>query len=971
MNPSHSPRRLGRARRPSTTRPILEILEDRTVPSVTNVLVNSTLADTTSQDTQSEPAVVLGSGSLPASAAGIVAQYFHNVVALYGPGQSPGGYWPSQVRHAYGFDQLSLDGTGQTIAIVDAYDDPNLSRDLAAFDSQFNLPAPPSFHQVSQTGGPSSGVPTDFTGGWEVEEALDVEWAHAIAPKANILLVEANSDSLSDLLTAVAYAASQPNVVAVSMSWGGNEFSGQSSFDSYFTTPAGHKGITFVAASGDNGTPAGWPASSPNVLAVGGTSLSLNASDNRVSESGWTDSGGGYSAVYGTPSYQQTYAQSSYVQNTLNNTVLLAGSRGNPDVSYAADPSPGFAVYDSFPYFGTSYTWFSVGGTSAGSPQWAALIALADQQRGASGSLDGPSQTLPDLYKLAASSTTYTRDFYDVTSGYNGFSAQAGYDLVTGLGSPQANNLIPDLAGNAASSVYFTVSAPSSVTAGSPFNLTVTAHNPDGTIDASYTGTVQFTSTDGQAVPPANYTFTTTATAAAGTTPDNGVHIFSVTLKTAGSQTVTATDTASSSITGNTSVTVNPALAASLAFGQQPTTTLAGATITPAVTVKVLDAYGNLVTSDNTDSVSLAITGGTGTAGATLSGGGPATVSGGVARFGSLSIDKAGTGYTLTASSGTLTGATSASFNILSTKTIEDFESGNLSRYTVVGATTPTAAVSTVAAHDGTFGLKDTNGNDWIFRNDAAAQVKEGDSISVWVQLNSFTDGRAYFGFGASASGTLSVVLAPNTGQFLIQNNSGFGFSNIGAANQPAGGYQANHWYRLEVDWSTSGSITGKLFDSDGKTLLDTVTATTPSGGPTSGGIAFRAFGHNKYWDTVTDTPGVNTTSPHSIMGTPAVNNPAADQADGGNDEFAAALNTPGQASAVLPRPAGVPAQGAAASPLPLVQAALVAGGPAPVLTPLPSVPSGVPAVPPTAGPVLTVQAFLPSVNRLGSGGGG
>jgi subtilisin-like proprotein convertase family protein len=550
-----------RPRRPALSSR-LELLEDRTLPSASNLT-------------------------------GIVAQTFHNIVAEYGPGQSPGGYWPSQIRQAYGFNQLSLDGTGQTIAIVDAYSDPNLSSDLAAFDSQFSLSAPPSFLQVSQTGGPSSSVPTDSTGGWEVEEALDVEWAHAIAPKANILLVEANSANLSDLLSAVSYAASQTNVVAVSMSWGGNEFSGQSNFDSYFTTPAGHKGITFVAASGDNGAPAGWPASSPNVLAVGGTSLSLSASDTRVSEPGWSGSGGGYSAVYSTPSYQQTYAQSAYVQNTLNNSVLLAGSRGNPDVSYNANPSPGFAVYDSFPYYGNSYTWFSVGGTSAGSPQWAALIALADQQRGALGSLDGRSQTLPDLYKLAASSTTYTRDFFDVTSGSNGYSAQPGYDLVTGLGSPQANNLIPDLAGNAASSVYFTVSAPASATAGAPFSVTVTAHNPDGTVDTGYAGTVQFTSSDAQAVLPPNTSF-------AG---DNGVLTIGglpnafIDLKTAGTQTITVTDTSSASITGTASVSVTAAQASTLTLAGFPSPVYAGTPGTFTVTAR--DAYGNIATGDN------------------------------------------------------------------------------------------------------------------------------------------------------------------------------------------------------------------------------------------------------------------------------------------------------------------------------------------------------------------------------------
>jgi hypothetical protein len=895
------------------------------------------------------------------SPADLVAQTFHTVNHLFSPGQSPPGLWPSQVRHAYGFDKLSLDGTGQTIAIVDAYSDSHIASDLTAFDNQFGIAAPPSLRQVSQTGGSSSTVRSDPTGGWEVETALDVEWAHAIAPKANLLLVDASSASLSNLLAAVSYAASQPGVVAVSMSWGSNEFSGQQNLDSYFTTPAGHQGVTFVAASGDNGTPAGWPASSPNVLAVGGTSLALDGSDNRTSEPAWSSSGGGYSAVYNTPSYQQTYAQSSYVQNTLNNQVLLAGSRGIPDVSYAADPSPGFAVYDSFPYFGTSYQWFSVGGTSAGAPQWAALIALADQQRGAAGSLDGPSQVLPQLYTLAASSTSYPRDFYDVTTGSNGFSAQAGYDLATGLGSPQANNLVPDLAGNTTASSSLIVSAASTSTAGSSFGVTVTAHNPDGTVNTNYTGTVHFTTTDGQAVAglPADYTFTT----GTGSSFDNGSHTFTVTLYTAGNQTVTATDTGNSTIINSTTVAVSPATATKLVFGQQPTTTLVGATITPAVTVQALDAYGNLVTTDNTDTVSLAI--GTNPAGGTLSGTTTATLSGGVATFSNLSINQAGTGYTLVASSATLADPTSASFNIVNTTTIEGFESGNLGLYNVVGGSL-TGSVTTSAAHDGSFGLRQSNGNDWIYRNDAASQVSEGNTISVWVNLASAADGRAYFGFDSSSVGTLSVVLAPNTGEFLIQSNFGYGFTNIGAAAAPAGGYQANTWYRLEVAWGTDGSITGRLFGSDGTTLLDTVTATTPAGAPTSGGIAFRAIGHDKFFDTVTQTPGATAAVGGRMEG------PVLGTGNGADDQAIAVVSQAIATVASSSRGTSTQqAQATTTSALQLTETGIVLARATTGLTSLPGASVSV-ATPTTAvAPVTPVLTAPAPVSRVEIGGGG
>src|SRR5205085_7113414 len=135
-------------------------------------------------------------------------------------------------------------------------------------------------------------------------------------------------------------------------------------------------------------------------------------------------------------------------------------------------------------------------------------------------------------------------------------------------------------------------------------------------------------------------------------------------------------------------------------------------------------------------------------------------------------------------------------------------------------------------------------------RSDAAAQVKAGDTVSVWVRFDGTANGRAYFGFGASSAGTLSLVAAPNTGQLILQSNVGYGYTNLAAVGQ---GWLANHWYRLEVDWGTSGTIVGKLFDSNGTTLLNSVTAATTA--ITSGGIAFRSIGsYDKYFDTVTAT---------------------------------------------------------------------------------------------------------------------
>ena len=364
---------------------------------------------------------------------------------------SPTGYTPAQIRQAYGFNNITFnngtvagDGSGTTIAIVDAYDDPNIASDLHQFDSAFGL-SDPVFTKVNESGGTS--LPKADSG-WASEISLDVEWAHAIAQKAKILLVEAASSSLSDLLTAVNYARSVSGVVAVSMSWGGSDFSGESNYDSYFTTPSGHSGVTFLASSGDSGAPVGFPAISSNVVSVGGTTLNINSSGNYVSETGWSDSGGGISAYEKQPAYQKGVVTQSTTYRT------------NPDVSYDADPNTGFAVYDSYQ---TSAPWGQWGGTSDAAPQWAGLIAIADQgcMLAGEGTLDGATQTLPLLYSLPSS------DFHDVTSGTSTgsprYSAATGYDLVTGRGSPYANLVVSGLVGSGttttpAAATHFSVS---------------------------------------------------------------------------------------------------------------------------------------------------------------------------------------------------------------------------------------------------------------------------------------------------------------------------------------------------------------------------------------------------------------------------------------------------------------------------------------------------------------------------------
>jgi subtilase family serine protease len=339
-------------------------------------------------------------------------------------------FTPAMIRHAYGFDQISFtahgttvagDGSGQTIAIVDAYDDPKIASDLSTFDRTFGLPDP-VFTKATPQGTPAADH------GWASEIALDVEWSHAIAPGAKILLVEAASSSVSDLLVAVDYARKYPGVSAVSMSFGGGEWSGERTYDSFFTTPAGHGGVTFVASSGDNGAAWGpeWPSTSPNVLAVGGTSLNTASNGTYVGETAWNGSGGGNSAFESRPAYQTGFQTST--------------RRSTPDVAYNADPSTGVYTYDSF-----NGAWFQVGGTSAGAPQWAALVAIANQGRALAGksALDGPSQTMYALYKMTQPS--YAADYHDIVAGSNGYSAHTGYDLVTGLGSPKASAVVNQL----------------------------------------------------------------------------------------------------------------------------------------------------------------------------------------------------------------------------------------------------------------------------------------------------------------------------------------------------------------------------------------------------------------------------------------------------------------------------------------------------------------------------------------------
>ncbi len=333
----------------------------------------------------------------------------------------------SQVRGAYGFDKVlnsGITGAGQTIAIVETYHDPYLQNDLNLFDARYSLPAMTLGANLSQVGTGGGAVPS-VNASTGAETALDVEWAHAIAPGANILVVE----TAGGLAAAAAYAATVPGVSVVSLSYGQAEYSTEKNYDKDYTTPAGHAGVTFVASSGDSSA-VSYVATSPNVLAVGGTSLTMGATANSYgSEVAWNHSGGGVSTYEAEPDYQKL--------------VGIYGGKVTPDVAYAGG---GDSVFQTYIKGVLSYSW----GTSAGAPQWAALIALADEKRATNGLAPLASeQTLDMLYALYRS-PYYNDAFHDVTSGTNGDgeSATTGFDPVTGLGTPQADFLVDYLGGS-------------------------------------------------------------------------------------------------------------------------------------------------------------------------------------------------------------------------------------------------------------------------------------------------------------------------------------------------------------------------------------------------------------------------------------------------------------------------------------------------------------------------------------------
>jgi len=332
-----------------------------------------------------------------------------------GPG---GGYSVQQIRHAYSFDMYGGNGAGQVITIIDAYGNPNIQYDLEQFCIKFGIN--PTAVKISYP----QGQPINSDSGWADETSLDVEWAHAMAPGAQIWLIVTNPDDPSfalsvdpvgdSLFGGVDYAV-QNGARIVSMSWGALENGNNTPLDAHFNKA----GVTFLASTGDSGAGVSYPSVSPYVTAVGGTTLNLDLFGTVKSESAWAynatygwGGGGGLSAFESEPGYQSGF------QHT--------GLRAVPDVAYNADPLTGFSVFNSS--FGVG--WEVLGGTSAGTPQWAALVALASSSK--------PITNL-NLRLYLMSLYDWPGFFNDVIGGdINGITAISGYDQATGLGSPRA-----------------------------------------------------------------------------------------------------------------------------------------------------------------------------------------------------------------------------------------------------------------------------------------------------------------------------------------------------------------------------------------------------------------------------------------------------------------------------------------------------------------------------------------------------
>jgi subtilase family serine protease len=424
---------------------------------------------------------------------------------------------PQAIRASYNLLPLYAsgnDGSGRTIAIVDSYGSDTMAHDLHVFNQAFGLTqmcgeegvtcaaGMPTFSELSLQGSPATKAPPSTSHGtgqedksaWALEVALDVETSHAIAPKANILLVHTPTaetlgvQGFPQMMAAEKYVVDHHLADVISQSFASAEeaFSSVQSLENLRDAfkAAAANGVTVLGSSGDGGTanatkqPTGkggnlipfptveWPASDPLVTGVGGTYLCTDPNNTTsrtvdstdppakcrafpgVAEVGWTFAGGGFSHVFAKPGYQSVLPAGS---------TPIGAMRGVPDIGLQASAGTGALVYLSLPPDGLSGLgcgsapcstgWYDIGGTSLSAPQWAGLVAIADQINGGGLGLINPA-----LYRIGADPARYAADFYDVTAGNNtadpsvpGYPATPGWDPITGLGTPNAARLLPDL----------------------------------------------------------------------------------------------------------------------------------------------------------------------------------------------------------------------------------------------------------------------------------------------------------------------------------------------------------------------------------------------------------------------------------------------------------------------------------------------------------------------------------------------
>lgn len=335
-------------------------------------------------------------------------------------------YTPNQIKKAYGLDKIVISGNrpgdGITVAVVIAYSYPNLQRDFNAYCNQFKLPLQ-TLKIVKMPG-------VTYDEGWALEECLDVQQVHAIAPYAKIMVVEARSASVQDIFAAINYA-NKNGANIISMSFGITEFSQEVNYLTYFNNTS----ICYVASSGDTAAKIEFPSSSPNVLSVGGTTLQLDASGNRVSEVTWNSGGCGISTYINKPTYQTGIS------------TITGTKRTCCDLSLVANPDTG--VYTYF-----NNTWYAMGGTSLSAPCMAGMLAVCNQLRKINRKsllttvANSSNSIMNCIYKelylpsLTGNPTKYIANFNDINNGTDGgFTSNNGYDYPTGLGSPIMNVL--------------------------------------------------------------------------------------------------------------------------------------------------------------------------------------------------------------------------------------------------------------------------------------------------------------------------------------------------------------------------------------------------------------------------------------------------------------------------------------------------------------------------------------------------